>query len=159
MPQISRPFPAPDAPRPVAPPQLALRQLALLMAVLASAGCSWVGLPSPAMPGSGNKGMEDLLRDRVWLDRTPNAPPGSLRAFLSDGTLIMTSCVETYRLAPWRWVSGARLVWDEDGQPVSAEVMVVSKESLGLAIDLADGTTDSRTFEAAQSPVVCPDLR
>lgn len=157
MPQISRPFPAATAPARSRP--AGLRQLALLVALLGPAGCSWVGLPSPAMPGSGNKGMEELLRDRVWLDRTPNAPPGSLRAFLSDGTLIMTSCVETYRLAPWRWVSGARLVWDEDGQAVNAEVLVVSKESLGLAIELADGTTDSRTFEAAQSPVVCPDLR
>lgn len=157
MPQISRPFPAANAPARSRP--AGLRQLALLVALLAPAGCSWVGLPSPAMPGSGNKGMEELLRDRVWLDRTPNAPPGSLRAFLSDGTLIMTSCVETYRLAPWRWVSGARLVWEEDGRAVNAEVLVVSKESLGLAIELADGTTDSRTFEAAQSPVVCPDLR
>jgi hypothetical protein len=129
-----------------------------LLALLLPAGCSWVGLPAPAMPGSGNKGMEELLRDRVWLDQSPGAPPGALRAFISDGTLVMTSCVETYRLAPWRWVSGARLVWEEDGRTINAEVVVVSEDILGLAIDLADGTTDTRSFKAAQSPVVCPDL-
>lgn len=129
-----------------------------LLALLLPAGCSWVGLPSPTMPGSGNKGMEEMLRDRVWIDQSPGAAPGTLRAFLSDGTLLMTSCVETYRLAPWRWVSGARLVWEEDGINVGAEVVVVSKDTLGLAIDLADGTTETHTFKAAQSPVVCPDL-
>lgn len=135
-----------------------LTRIALLAALLASAGCSWVGLPSPAMPGSGNKGMETLLRDRVWIDQSAQAPQGTLRAFLSDGTLVMTSCVETYRLAPWRWVSGARIVWDEDGQTVNAEIVVVSDDTLVLAVDLADGTTDTHTFKAAQSPVVCPDL-
>lgn len=135
-----------------------LTRIALLAALLAPAGCSWVGLPSPAMPGSGNKGMEALLRDRVWIDQSAQAPQGTLRAFLSDGTLVMTSCVETYRLAPWRWVSGARIVWDEDGQTVNAEIVVVSDDTLVLAVDLADGTTDTHTFKAAQSPVVCPDL-
>lgn len=129
-----------------------------LAALLVLPGCSWIGLPSPAMPGSGNKGMEDLLRDRVWIDQSPAVAPGTLRAFLSDGTLLMTSCVETYRLAPWRWVSGARIVWEEDGQNINAEVVVVSEDTLGLAIELVDGTTETHTFKAARSPVVCPDM-
>lgn len=135
-----------------------LRRLALCALLALPAGCSWIGLPSPAMPGSGNEGMEELLRDRVWLDESPGVAPGTLRAFLSDGTLLMTSCVETYRLAPWRWVSDARIVWEEDGVNINAEVVVVSDESLGLAIDLADGTTQTHTFKAARSPVVCADL-
>ena len=136
-----------------------VRRLLLAVVLALPAGCSWVGLPSPAMPGSGNKGMEELLRDRVWLDQSSGVAPGSLRAFLSDGTLVMTSCVETYRLAPWRWVSGARIVWEEDGINVNAEVIVVSEDTLGLAITLADGTTETHTFKAARAPVVCPDLR
>lgn len=134
------------------------RRLALAVLLLLPAGCSWVGLPSPAMPGSGNQGMEELLRDRVWLDQSPAAAPGTLRAFLSDGTLVMASCGEPYRLAPWRWVSGARIVWEEDGQNVGAEVVVVSKETLGLVLTLADGSTETRNYKAAQSPVACPDL-
>jgi hypothetical protein len=136
----------------------AIRRLALAALLFLPAGCAWVGLPDAAMPGSGNEGMEALLRDRVWIDQSPEAAPGTLRAFLSDGTLVMTSCVETYRLAPWRWVSGARMVWEEDGQNIDAEVVVVSKESLGLTIALPDGTTETHGYKAAQSPVVCPDL-
>lgn len=135
-----------------------LRRLALAAALGLPAGCAWVGLPPPAMPGSGNEGMERLLRDRVWLDQSTGAAPGSLRAFLSDGTLVMTSCVETYRLAPWRWVSDARIVWEEDGQNVNAEVALVSDDTLALAVEIADGVTQTRTFKAAASPVVCPDL-
>jgi len=133
-------------------------RLALVGLLLLPAGCAWVGLPAPAMPGSGNQGMEELLRDRVWLDQSPRAAPGTLRAFLSDGTLVMASCGEPYRLAPWRWVSGARIVWEEDGRNVDAEVVVVSKDTLGLVITLADGSTETRNYKAAQSPVVCPDL-
>ena len=48
-------------------------RLALVGLLLLPAGCAWVGLPAPAMPGSGNQGMEELLRDRVWLDQSPRA--------------------------------------------------------------------------------------
>lgn len=135
-----------------------LTRSALVLALTLPAACSWVGLPSPAMPGSGNKGMEELLRNRVWIDQSAQAPQGTLRAFLSDGTLVMTSCVETYRLAPWRWVSNARIVWEEDGTNVNAEIVVVSDDTLILAVELADGSSETHTFKAAQSPVVCPDL-
>ncbi len=110
------------------------------------------------MPGSGNQGMADLLRDRVWIDEGADAPEGTLRAFLSDGSLVMTSCVETYRLAPWRWVSDGKVVWEEDGANVRAEVVMIEKDTLVLAIDAGGGAVDTRTYRAAKSPVVCPDL-
>ncbi len=128
--------------------------LALLLAT-ALAGCG--RLPAVAVPGSGNRGTAELVEDRVWIDQGADAAPGSLRAFLSDGTLVVTSCVETYRLAPWRWVEGATLVWEEDGQVLRAEVVLVGRDELVLAIDLG-GEPVARTFRAARSPVVCPDL-
>ena len=69
----------------------------------------------------------------------------------------MTSCVETYRLAPWRWIEGATLVWEEDGRVLRAEVAFVGRDELALAIDLG-GETVTREYRAAKSPVVCPDL-
>jgi hypothetical protein len=121
----------------------------------AVAGCG--RLPEVAVPGSGNRGTAELVEDRVWIDQGADAAPGSLRAFLSDGTLVMTSCVETYRLAPWRWVEGATLVWEEDGRVLRAEVVLVGRDELALAIELGDEPV-TRTFRAARSPVVCPDL-
>ena len=31
--------------------------------------------------------MAELVENRVWIDQSTDAPRGSLRAFLSDGTL------------------------------------------------------------------------
>ena len=60
----------------------------------------------------------------------------------------MTSCVETYRLAPWRWVEGGVLVWEEDGQNLRAEVALVEKGALALVIDIG-GETVTENYRAA----------
>lgn len=131
---------------------------ALLIALAGLAGCARLGLPAPAFPGSGNKGMAEVVENRVWLDESPDAAKGTLRAFLSDGTLVMTSCVETYRLAPWRWVDGATLVWEEDGRSLRAEIAVAERDAMAMVIDLGDGETLTQRFRAAKAPVLCPDL-
>ncbi|HRO10245.1 hypothetical protein [Amaricoccus sp.] len=131
---------------------------ALLLALAALAACARLGVPAPALPGSGSKGVTKLVENRVWISEDPDAPRGMLRIFLSDGTLVMTSCTETYRLAPWRWVEGSTLVWEEDGRILRAEVAVVERDSLGLVIDLGNGELLSQRFHAAEAPVVCPDL-
>ena len=131
---------------------------ALLLALLAATGCARLGIPTPAIPGSGNKGMAELVENRVWIDESPDAPRGSLRAFLSDGTLVMTSCTETYRLAPWRWVEGGTLVWEEDGRVLRAEVAMVERDVMGMVVDLGGDERLSQRFRAAKAPVVCPDL-
>jgi hypothetical protein len=131
----------------------------LVLVLLAAAGCARLGVPTPAFPGSGNKGMAELVENRVWIDQDSAAPQGSLRAFLSDGTLVMTSCTETYRLSPWRWVEGATLVWEEDGRVLRAEVAMVERDNMGMVIDLGDGERLTQRFKAAKAPVVCPDLR
>ena len=127
-----------------------------LLALLALGACSYV--PKVAMPGSGSDMTRELVENRVWLDTGADAAPGSLRAFLSDGTLVMTSCVEVYRLAPWRWIDGSRLAWEEDGRSLHGEVVLVGRDEMVLAIELG-GETVTRRFSAAQAPVVCPGLR
>jgi hypothetical protein len=129
---------------------------AAALALLALGACGYV--PEVAMPGSGSDMAREMVEDRVWLDTGDDVPAGSLRAFLTDGTLVMTSCVEVYRLAPWRWVEDSRLVWEEDGRSMHAEVVLAGRDEMVLAIELADGTV-TRRFSAAQAPVVCPDLR
>lgn len=127
-----------------------------LLALLALGACGYV--PKVAMPGSGSDMTRELVENRVWLDTGADVAPGSLRAFLSDGTLVMTSCVEVYRLAPWRWIDGSRLAWEEDGRSIHGEVVLVGRDEMVLAIELG-GETVTRRFSAAQAPVVCPGLR
>jgi hypothetical protein len=127
-----------------------------LVALLALGACSYV--PKVAMPGSGTDATRALVENRVWLDAGDDTAPGSLRAFLSDGTLVMTSCVEVYRLAPWRWIDDSRLAWEEDGRSIHAEVVLAGRDEMVLAIELGEETL-SRRYTAAQAPVVCPELR
>ena len=126
--------------------------------LLLAAGCGRLGLPGVAIPGSGSDDVRRLVVDRVWIDTGPDAARGTLLAFLSNGTLVMTSCGESYRLAPWRWVEGATLVWDEDGAFLRAEVAVAERRTMVLLVEVGDETV-TRTFRAAEPPEVCPDLR
>jgi len=132
------------------------RGAALGLALLIT-GCGRVDLPEVAMPGSGSRDMRDLVEDRVWVSTDEAAAPGTLRAFLSDGTLVMTSCGETYRLAPWRWVEDARLVWEEDGAVLRGEVVVAERRTLVLAVEVG-GETLTQSYRVAVPPEVCPDL-
>ena len=70
----------------------------------------------------------------------------------------MTSCGEGYRLAPWRWIEGATLVWEEDGRAIRGEIAEVGHNSMVLLVD-PEGENRAVTFRAAQAPVVCPDRR
>jgi hypothetical protein len=134
-----------------------LRLGAALGLALLAAGCGRIDLPEVAVPGSGSRDLRTLVEDRVWVTTDADAAPGTLRAFLSDGTLVMTSCGETYRLAPWRWVEDARLVWEEDGAVLRGEVVIAERRTLVLAVE-AGGETLTRSYRAAAPPEVCPDL-
>ena len=128
-----------------------------LALLLIASGCGPVDLPSVAIPGSGSNDMRRLVEDRVWVSTDEAAAPGTLRAFLSDGTLVMTSCGEPYRLAPWRWVEDARLVWEEDGAVLRGEVVLAERRTMVLAVE-AGGETLSQSYRVAVPPEVCPDL-
>ncbi len=81
-----------------------------------------------------------------------------MRIFLADGTLVMDSCWETYRLATWRWESDRVLVWQEDAMEVRAEVVQVGPEDLVLRLALAGGSQDEH-YRAAAVPYLCPDMK
>jgi hypothetical protein len=136
---------------------MAAARAAAALLLVAVAGCARLGVPTPALPGSGNERTAELVEGRVWIDQGPDAARGTLRAFLPDGTLVMTSCVETYRLAPWRWLDDATLVWEEDGRSLRAEVAMVGRDALALVIDVG-GEILTRHYRAAAAPEVCPDL-
>jgi hypothetical protein len=94
----------------------------------------------------------------VWRVTSGNRAPGTLFVFLSNGTLMMTSCVEVYRLATWRAESTDRLTIVED-PPVqyTADIQALSENRLNLRLNLRSEQVDL-TLEAAQAPFVCPDL-
>lgn len=110
-------------------------------------------LPTPA------RSLETWLSNKVWLVAQPtDRPLGSMYIFLSDGTLMMTSCVETYRLATWKSEGQGRLVVTEDpGTSYRVNVLEAAERDLRLRFELRSDTFEL-TLRAAEVPFVCPDL-
>jgi hypothetical protein len=94
---------------------------------------------------------------RVWLSTDASAAPGTLRIFLADGTLVMDSCWETYRLARWRQIDDRRIEWTEDTARIEAQIIQLSRERLQLRLQLR-GEVREETYRPAPVPTVCPDL-
>jgi hypothetical protein len=97
------------------------------------------------------------ITDRVWLRTDSSAAPGTLRIFLSGGTLLMDSCWETYRLSEWRQASDSVVTWREDTSEIEARVVAVSADRLTLRLSLSSGPSDEH-YRQATVPWVCPDV-
>jgi len=98
------------------------------------------------------------LVNTVWRVTSGNRAPGTLFVFLSNGTLMMTSCVEVYRLATWRSETTDRLTIVEDTTvQYTADILALSQDRLSLRLNLRSEQVELR-FEPAQAPFVCPDL-
>jgi hypothetical protein len=95
---------------------------------------------------------------RIWLSADPAAAAGSLRIFLPDGTMLMDSCGETYRLARWELVSATRIAWSEDGTRIEADLTEATPDQLRLRLHLVNEQKEER-YRPAPVPYVCPDMR
>jgi hypothetical protein len=126
---------------------------ALLIALLVGCG--------PPRTGE-TQAPQDALRQpkfvgKVWLATDPSTAPGTLRLFLPNGTLLMDSCGETYRLAEWRTVGERRLEWTEDTARIAAEITRLTDDELQLRLQLR-GEAKDEAFRVAKAPMVCPDM-
>lgn len=101
--------------------------------------------------------LRNAIVDRVWVSTDKTDPPGEMRIFLSDGTLVSDSCWETYRLSRWHIEAGGIIVWHEDTAEIKAKILESNDATLKLRLDLIDGTKQA-TYTAASVPYVCPDM-
>ena len=132
-----------------------IRPLALLALILLC-GCSPGEAPAVRTTGSDDSAVPVFV-GKAWVGQSAEGPPGALRIFLPDGTLLMDSCFETYRLAEWRRVPGGRMVIVEEGVEIPAEILSASGAELKLRLTLRDGTKEE-TYRPAPVPYVCPDM-
>ena len=95
---------------------------------------------------------------KAWVSTDPSAAPGTMKVFLADGTLLMDSCGESYRLARWRAIDRRRVEWQEDTATIRAEVGQPSPDRLQLRLRLAK-ETKIEAYRLAKAPFVCPDTR
>lgn len=104
------------------------------------------------------------LFSRIWqITDAPSQPPsGSIYIFLANGTLLQTSCTETYRIATWTIDkdSPQMLQVVEDGTlAFTARIEELSDTTLRLQKNLVrTNETQDVTLTATQQEFVCPDL-
>jgi hypothetical protein len=106
-----------------------------------------------------------LLVNKIW--RRSGAPygqaSGSIYIFLSNGTLLETSCVETYRIATWSV---------DSAKPDTLRVVEDQREAFTATLGEAEGNTlhlkqtllhqseaQDVTLTAVEGEFVCPDLK
>ncbi|WP_416670479.1 hypothetical protein [Egbenema bharatensis] len=109
----------------------------------------------------------DLTRlfEKIWLVTEATTEPafGSLYVFLPNGTLLSTSCGETYRIATWlvpdREIPDVLEVTEDGEVAYRAEFLELTSTTLRLRQDLVrSGETVEVTFTAVEEEFVCPDL-
>lgn len=117
---------------------------------------------SAAAPHPG--GRLSGLSGRIWKvtdAANSQSAPGRIYIFLPNGTLLETSCVETYRVAVWsvqkqdpptlKVVEGGQLAF-------TAVISELSDTTLKLRVSLRIGEENLITLQTVAAEFVCPDL-
>ena len=126
----------------------------MTVSMTACRGRSSAVAPAPAAGNEPPVPEDGRFVGRMWISSTAGAPRGSFVIFLPDHTMLMGSCVETYRLSEWG-VAGERIRWREDTIPIEAEVTMPRNNQMALRIP---GKEREQTYVLASAPYVCPDL-
>lgn len=128
-------------------------RLPALLGFLALAACQ---APAPDAPVATPE--TDPLVNTVWVRSDEGAPPGDMRIFLADGTLVLDSCWEVYALRSWRRTSQDEIVMVEDVE-IPARIVALSPEELRLSLALVDGSRQEVAYRRGTAPYVCPEMK
>jgi uncharacterized lipoprotein YbaY len=122
----------------------------------ASKAASQPASPPATQPAAETRPSSDLV-GVVWTSADPSAALGSFRIFLPDGTLVVDSCFETYRLSPWRQIGERRIEWAEDTARIEADIVELTPERLRLKLQLKSEVKEE-AYRRTRAPFVCPDM-
>lgn len=131
----------------------------------ASATESPVSAPteSPSITESAGRDLTPLF-SKIWrVSEAPSEPAlGSINVFLPNGTLLQTSCVETYLIGGWTIDKEQPNVLQvsENGMPAyTAQIVELTDTTLQLQLTLTQtNETQNITLTAVEDEFVCPDL-
>ena len=137
-------------------PTLSRQYRGIVMACVCVGACSQPTNNPP--PQDTSQRTQPHYVGKVWMSIDQSAALGTFRIFLPDGTLVMDSCGETYRLALWRAIEERHIEWQEDSARIEAEVRQMSPDQLRLRLQLV-GEVKEENYRLARAPFVCPDAR
>jgi hypothetical protein len=145
-----------------------LRSGLLIPLVVALIGCQSAEVSSVQSPAPGASSVADRKSgsassapewvNRVWIRTDADNLPGVMRIFLSNGTLVMDSCWETYRLAKWKARSDTTVAWSEDTEVINADLTLLGTDELQIRLDLKKQTLTER-YKEANLPYVCSEMK
>lgn len=101
----------------------------------------------------------DALVNTVWVRSDESGPPGDMRIFLADGTLVQDSCWEVYALRAWRRTSPEEIVMVEDTVEIPARIVALGPDELRLSLSLVDGSRQEIAYKKGTAPYVCPEMK
>lgn len=134
----------------------------LFPALVAFAGCEQReapresdGQPASAAEATGAAYGLPPFVGKIWRSTSRKQPPGSIRIFLPNKTMLMDSCYETYRIVEWGVISEDTIRWREDAVPVEARYAQPTEYSLRFTIA---GQNEAENYVLADEPYVCPDM-
>jgi len=150
---------------------------ALIMAVVVSCGVSSGCSKAPSVASSSEKpgtttrpvdpapdtSLQSLF-SHIWRVTKAPSPPasGSIYIFLPNGTLLETSCVETYRIATWtvdKAEPGVLRVVEDRQLAFTANIAELNDSTLRLQKQLVRSKeTQDVTYSAVEGDFVCPDM-
>jgi heat shock protein HslJ/uncharacterized membrane protein len=135
------------------------RTLAAVVVLLPLAAC---GRPDQAQPAPAPAASAPIARapapaahpsfvNKVWAVKESSAvAPGSLRVFLSDGSLVMTSLGEKAALGSWRYADG-KLTIVEEGREYPADILALGAQAFRIRMQ-SPGEPVEILFEPAEQP-------
>jgi hypothetical protein len=98
------------------------------------------------------------IENVIWFRDDAGAPPGEIRVFATDGSLLMDSCYETFRIARWRRVDGDTIAWTEDASEIIAEIANATASNLTLVLHLRNETV-TQSWSRKDGEFLCPSIR
>ncbi len=97
--------------------------------------------------------------NRVWVvAESKQVAPGELRAFLSEGTLVMASPHGTPALGAWSYHDG-NLTITEEGREYKVDILELNENAFQIRMHSPGEPVDIRFVPADQAPALTSDRR
>ena len=130
------------------------KEFLVIATLLAIAACSKTEPPAPAAdPAAQQIVAQPSFINKVWsVAESPQVEIGSLRIFLSDGTMVMASPNSTPAFGSWAY-DGGRLTITEEGRDYPVEILALSESEFRIRINGPGEPVDIR-FEPAKQEAI-----
>jgi len=131
------------------------KEFLVVAALLAVAACSKTEAPAPtAGTATGPTAVQPSFINKVWsVAESAQVEVGSLRIFLSDGTIVMASPNSTPAFGSWTY-DGERLAITEEGREYKADILALSDSEFRIRINSPGEPVEIRFEPAKQSAIV-----